>query len=91
MRTRALEAGMGRTSGKKPFGVVEHPRGAVEVAARLQQPRHRRVPAVTVLQERRPVTELPGHLEVVRGRVEVALLPEHVGQTDVQVTGRGQQ
>jgi len=44
---------------------------------------------VPVLQQRRPVTELAGQLEVVRGRVEVTLLPEHVGQADVQVTGCG--
>ena len=73
------------------FGVVEHPHRAVEVTASLQHPRHSRVPAVPVLQQRRPVTELAGQLEVVRGRVEVTLLAEHVGQADVQVTGRGQQ
>jgi len=45
---------------------------------------------VTVLQQRCAVTELPGHLEVARGRVEVTLLPEDVGQADMQITGRGQ-
>ena len=57
---------------------------------RLQQPGHRGVPAVPVLQQRRPVAELTGGLEVLRGRVEVALLAEHVGQADVQVAGGGQ-
>ena len=41
-----------------------------------------------VLQQRRAVAELAGDLEVLRGRVEVALLAEDVREPDVQVPGR---
>ncbi len=57
---------------------------------RLQQCGRRGVPAVPVLQQRRPVAELAGGLEVLRGRIEVALLAQDVREADVEVAGGGE-
>ncbi len=73
--------------GEQRLGVVEHRDRAVEVASRLQQCGRGGVPAVSVLQQRGPVAELPGDLEVLRGPVEVALLAQDVREADVQIAG----
>ena len=66
--------------------LVEHRHRAVEVTARLTDRGGDGVPAVAVLGERAAVAELGGGVEVALGRVEVALLAEHVGEGDVEVT-----
>ncbi len=43
-----------------------------------------------VLQQRRPIAELTGDLEVLCGRIEVALLAQDVREADVQVAGAGE-
>ena len=72
------------------LGLVEHRDPALEVAFRLQQGGRRGAPAVPVLQQHRRVAELAGDLEVLRGRLEVALLAQHVREADVHVAGDGE-
>ena len=95
MRTRARVAAMGRTSGKKPGRYSGSACSSIATAP-SRSPRACSSPAMAVYQRcrfsssdaRSPSSRAV--CEVLRGRVEVALLAQHVGQPDVQVTGRGQ-
>ena len=66
--------------------LVEHRDGAVEVSARAQHSCGDGVPAVPVLEERAAVAQLGGELEVVLGLRQIAPLPQHVGEGNVEVT-----
>jgi hypothetical protein len=87
-----------RRSGARPevagqeqrLGLIEHRDRAFEIAVRPQQGGLRGVPAMAALQQRRPIAELAGGLEMPRGRVELAVLAQNIRQADMQIADGGE-